>query len=155
MSWSFSFELLPGEEGIEDSTQRNHAVIKASYSVFLTNKRVIFRFDGMGSYLSKAFFYADVLEAKQTTRIFINYLILKTRRKEYLFNIHETDYWIKRIIEERDKSQGAALDLKEIDAVPPEKKKRILLDMLTVLYKNRVLTEKEFEDKVQLLDIIK
>ena len=155
MSWSFSFELLPGEEVVEDSTKRNYDVIKAAYSVFLTNKRVIFRFDGMGSYLSNAFFYTDVLEAKQTTRLFFNYLILKTRRKEYLFNIPETDYWIKRIIEEKDKYQEASLDVKEIDAVPPDKKKRILLDMLTVLHKNRVLSEKEFEDKVQLLDIIK
>ncbi len=155
MSWSFSFELLPGEEVIEDSTQRDHDVIKAAYSIFLTNKRVIFRFDGMGSYLSNAFFYADVLEARQTTRLFFNYLILKTRRKEYLFNIPETDHWIKRILEAKVTHQGAVSDMKEIDAIPPEKKKRMLLDMLTVLHKNRILTEKEFEEKVHFLDTIK
>lgn len=154
MSWSFSFELLPGEEVIEDSTQRTHDVIKAAYSVFLTNKRVIFRFDGMGSYLSNAFYYTDVLGVKQTTRLFFNYLILKTRRKEYLFNIPEADYWTKQILVSKEKFKGVAPDSKDIDSVPSEKKKLMLLDMLTVLHKNRVLTEKEFEDKVHFLDSI-
>gem|GEM_PF-6024576 len=45
MTWSLSFELLPGEEIREDSTRRDHDAIMAAYSVFLTNKRVIFRFD--------------------------------------------------------------------------------------------------------------
>lgn len=155
MSWSFSFELLPGEEIIEDSTQRDHDVIKAAYSVFLTNKRVIFRFDGMGSYLSNAFFYADVLEARQTSRLFFNYLILKTRRKEYLFNIPEAGHWIKRIREEKEKYAGADSGIGAGDVIAPEKKKLVLLDMLTVLHKNRVLTEKEFEEKVHVLESIK
>ena len=155
MSWSFSFELLPGEEVLEDSTQRTHDVIKAAYSVFLTNKRVIFRFDGMGSYLSNAFFYADILDVRQTTRLFFNYLILKTRRKEHLFNIPEAAYWIQRINEEKDKHGGAVSDMCETGTMAPEKKKRMLLDMLTLLHKNNVLSEKEFEDKVQLLETIK
>jgi len=155
MAWSFSFELLPGEEVLEDSTQRTHDVIKAAYSVFLTNKRVIFRFDGMGSYLSNAFFYADILDARPTTRLFFNYLILKTKRKEYLFNVPETGYWIKRINEEKEKHAGLVPDIGEADTVAPEKKKRMLLDMLTVLNKNNVLSEKEFEDKVRLLETIK
>ncbi len=155
MSWSFSFELLPGEEVVEDSTQRTHAVIKAAYSVFLTNKRVIFRFDGMGSYLSNAFFYADILDARPTTRLFFNYLILKTKRKEYLFNVPETAYWIGRINEEKEKHAGLVPDISEADTVAPEKKKRMLLDMLTVLHKNNILSEKEFEAKVQLLETLK
>ncbi len=154
MSWSFSFELLPGEEVIEDSTQKDNDIIKSAYSVFLTNKRVIFRFDSMGSYLSNAFFYADVLDARPTTRLFINYLILKTRRKEYLFNIPEANHWIKRIREEKEKYAGVVSGTGGGDVMGPEKKKRMLLDMLTVLYKSRVLTEKEFEEKVHLLDTI-
>jgi hypothetical protein len=155
MSWSFSFELLPGEEVKEDSTQRDNDVIKAAYSVFLTNKRVIFRFEGMGSYLSNAFYYADVLDAKKSTRLFFNYLILKTVRKEYLFNIPETEYWIQRILEEKEKYAGVVSEMRESDLIAPDKKKRMLLDMLTVLHKNRILTEKEFEDKVHLVDLIR
>ncbi|MBI5848484.1 MAG: PH domain-containing protein [Nitrospirae bacterium] len=154
MSWSFSFELLPGEEIIEDSTQRSHDVIKSAYSVFLTNKRVIFRFDGMGSYLSNAFFFPDILDAKLTTRLFFNYLILKTGRKEYLFNVPETDYWIKRILEAKEKDMFGASGLRDADAVPPEKKRLMLLDMLTVLHKNGILSQKEFGEKVHLLDTI-
>lgn len=155
MAWSFSFELLPGEEIIEDSTKRTREVIKPAYTVFLTNKRIIFRFEGMGSYLSNAFFLADVLEAGQIKRLFINYLILKTRRKEYLFNIPETEYWIRRLYEEKERHAVAVSEMREPDSLNPEKNKRMLLDMLTVLHKNRVLSEQEFDEKVHLLDTIK
>ena len=155
MSWSFSFELLPGEEVVEDSTKRNNEVIKSAYSVFLTDRRVIFRFDGMGSYLSNAFFYDDVLDVRATKRIFVTYLILKTKRKEYLFNISEPEYWIRQIVASREKYKGAASAVADMESVPQDKKKRLLLDMITVLHRNRILTEEEFEAKVHLLDTMK
>ncbi len=154
MAWSFSFELLPGEEVIEDSVAGDQSVIKSAYSLFLTNKRVIFRFDGMGSSLSNSFFYHDILAARQTKRIFFSYLILKTRHKEYLFNISGAEYWTKRILEEKEKHAGLVSEVRGSDSLQPEKRKLMLLDMLTVLHKNRVLTEKEFEEKVLLLDKI-
>ena len=155
MSWSFSFELLPGEEIVEDSTKRETEVIKSAYSVFITNKRVIFRFDGMGSYLSNAFFYHDVLDAKITKRLFVHYLILKTKRKDHLFNIPEPEYWSKQIRDAQDRFRDIVAEVKGGEAVPPEKKKKTLLDMLIVLHKNNVLTEKEFEEKVHILDTLK
>jgi hypothetical protein len=154
MSWSFSFELLPGEEIVEDSTKRETDVIKSAYSVFLTNKRVIFRFDGMGSYLSNAFFYHDVLDAKITKRLFVNYLILRTKRKDHLFNIPEPEYWTKQILSARDRFRDIIAEAKGLEAVSLEKKKKTLLDMLIVLHKNNLLTEKEFEEKVNLLDTV-
>ena len=48
MSWAVSFKLLPGEEIIKDSSENQHALIKPVYSILLTDKRVIFRFDGLG-----------------------------------------------------------------------------------------------------------
>lgn len=152
MSWSFSFELFPGEEIIEDSTKRETDVIKSTYSVFLTNKRVIFRFDGMGSYLSNAFFYNDVLDTKITKRLFVNYLILKTKRKDHLFNIPDPDYWSRQIHSARDRFGDARAEAKGVETASPEKKKKTFLDMLIVLHKNNLLTEKEFEEKVNLLD---
>ncbi|NJD55300.1 MAG: hypothetical protein FIA94_02715 [Nitrospirae bacterium] len=152
MSWSFSFELLPGEAVVEDSTKRETDVIKSVYSVFLTNKRVIFRFDGMGSYLSNAFFYSDVLDARITRRLFVNYLILKTKRKDHLFNIPEPEYWSRQILSAREKIGDIGAEAKAVDAVSPEGKKKTLLDMLIVLHKNNLLTEKEFEEKVNFLD---
>ena len=84
-----------------------------------------------------------------------NYLILKTKRKEYLFNVSESEYWIRRIKEEKETYAGLVSDMREVETVPPEKKKRMLLDMLTVLHKNNILSEKEFEDKVRLLETLK
>lgn len=155
MSWSFSFELLPGEEIVEDSTKRETDLIKSAYSVFLTNKRVIFRFDGMGSHLSKTFFYHDVIDAKITKRLFVNYLILKTNRKDHLFNIPEPEYWSGQILSARDRFGDIIAEAKGVEAVAPEKKKKTLLDMLIVLHRNNVLTEKEFEEKVRTLDMVK
>jgi len=155
MSWSFSFELLPGEEIVEDSTKRETEVIKSAYSIFLTNNRVIFRFDGMGSYLSNAFFYHDVLDVKITKRLFVSYLMLKTKRKDHLFNIPEPEYWSKQIRDAQDRFRDIVAEVKGGEAVPPEKKKKTLLDMLIVLHKNNVLTEKEFEEKVHILDTLK
>ncbi len=151
MSWSFSFELLPGEEIIEDSTKRDTDVIKSAYSIFLTNKRVICRFDGMGSYLSNAFFYEDVIDARTTRRLFVPYLILKTRRKEQLFNIPEPEYWARKIVETREQFGAAPADMPAA-GMPPEKKKKMLLDMLTVLLRNKVLTEDEFGEKVDVVE---
>ena len=47
MFWTLSFELLPQEEIIDDTDRRGGSGIKSVYSVFLTNMRVIFRFDGL------------------------------------------------------------------------------------------------------------
>jgi hypothetical protein len=56
MFWTLSFELLPGEKIIDDTDRRGSSGIRSVYSVFLTNMRTIFRFDGLGSSLSQSFF---------------------------------------------------------------------------------------------------
>ena len=62
MFWTLSFELLPEEKIIDDTTRKVSAGIKPAYSVFLTNKRAIFRFDGLGSSMAQSFFYQEIQE---------------------------------------------------------------------------------------------
>jgi hypothetical protein len=45
MFWSLSLPLVPEEAVLEDSISHPLSKIKPAYSVFLTNKRIVFRFD--------------------------------------------------------------------------------------------------------------
>ena len=98
MSWAFSFSLLPEENIIADSSNNKQPVIGPVYSIVLTNQRAIFRFDSLKGYLTKAFFYHEVLEAKQTRRLYVNYLLIKTVSKEFLFNTEDPETWAKAIM---------------------------------------------------------
>lgn len=157
MVWSFSFQLMPDEELIDDSTGRaEHSMIKPAYSVFLTNKRAIFRFDSLGSSLTQSFAYPEILEVRPRTKLFIKYLELKTKKKEYLLNVIDAEYWAEKILEIKatvKAAQQAAPSARRFCS--SDMKKRDFLDMLTILRKNSLLTEEEFAEKVQLLDSLK
>jgi len=151
MSWSFSFQLFPGEEVVDDSSRIQHAAVKPAYSVFLTNKRAIFRFDGLGSSLTKSFYYDEILDVRPTKRIFINYLLVRTNGKEHLLNIVDPEYWAEKILSIKKsvgKTSGVVEDMRPV----LNEKKKELLDMLVILRKNSVLTENEYEEKVRLVD---
>jgi hypothetical protein len=152
MSWGFSFQLLPGEDVIDDSTKRQNDIIKPAYSVFLTNKRAVFRFDGLGSSLTKSLFYNEILDAKPAKRLFINYLLVKAKDKEYLLNTSEPEYWSEKIRSVKENIDKFPEGIKERKSVSYERKKVDILDMLITLRKNSLLTEEEFEEKVRLLD---
>jgi hypothetical protein len=98
MSWSFSFRLLPDEQIIDDSSRNQGALIKPVYSVLLTNKRVIFRFDGLGSLLKKSLPYNEIMNARSVKRIGINYLRIETNRREHFFNTADPQIWSKKIM---------------------------------------------------------
>jgi hypothetical protein len=155
MFWSFSFQLLPDEQVIEESVRRPQPAIKASYSVFLTNKRVIFRFDGLGSTLTQSFFYQEITGVTPVKRLFITYLDLKTEKRNVVLNISEVEYWAGRIREMKKVSEEAAASQTKSPQVSPGRNKRELLDMLTILHKNSLLSNTELEEKVQLLDSMK
>ena len=155
MSWSFHFKLLPDEEIIEDSTKKPHQGIKPTYSIFLTSKRVIFKFNGIGSSLTQSFFYDDILDVKPCKRLFVDYLHLKTRRKDFFLNTAHTEYWTERVFKIKEDLKGSVDESIKARQATADRKKRELLDMLTVLQNNSLLTEKEFEEKVQLLDAMK
>lgn len=154
MFWSLSFQLLPDEEVIEDSIRRPQPAIQASYSVFLTNKRVIFRFDTLGSSLTQSFFYQEITSATPVKRLFITYLDLKTQKRNVVLNISEVEYWTGRIREMKKLSAEAEASQAKPPQVSPERRKRELLDMLTVLHRNSLLSKAELEEKIHLLDSI-
>lgn len=155
MVWSLSFNLMPGEEIIDDSTKKQRSGIKPVYSVFLTNKRAIFRFDGLGSSMTQSFFYDEIMDIKQYQRLFVDYIKVKTAKQEYLLNTSDADYWANKIM-------GLKESLKESSGVPinsksssPVQKKRELYDMLTALRNNSLMNDKEFEEKINLLNSMK
>ncbi|MEW6109879.1 MAG: hypothetical protein AB1632_12040 [Nitrospirota bacterium] len=156
MFWSLSFQLLPDEVIIDDSTRENHSGLKPAYSVFLTNKRAVFRFDGLGSSLSQSFFYDEIMDVKPHKRLFINYMQLKTKRKEFLLNIPDADYWSNKILSTKENlKESPPAQPEQITSSPKAAGKKELLDMLTVLRKNSLLTDRELEEKIHMLDSIK
>lgn len=155
MFWSLSFHLLPDEDIIEDSTKRPGSGIRAAYSVFLTNKRAIFRFDGFGSSLTQSFFYHEIVSVRICRRLFVTYLEVGTVRKSSLLNIDNAEYWEGRIQEFMKGLPSEETAQKVASPISPEKKKKELLDMLTALKKNDLITDREFEDKINALDSMK
>ena len=154
MFWTLSFELLPGEKIIDDTSRKGHSGIKPAYSVFLTNKRAIFRFDGLGSSLSQSFFYNEIQDVTTTKRLFFTYLELKAKKKNLLFHVADADYWSAKILEIM--KQTPAANENRFDAKPsPDIRKRELMDMLTILRKHSLLTDSELEEKVRLLGSMK
>ena len=152
MAWSFSFQLMPGEEVIEDSTSHQKPEIKSAYSVFLTNQRVIFRFDGLGSTLTQSFPYHEILDAKPATRLLISYLCVKTVKKDFYLNVSDADYWAEKIIGVKESMKNVPAAKPSVRPISPEMKRRELHDMLAALKKNSLLTDSEFEEKVRMLD---
>lgn len=98
MPWSFSFKLLPDEQIIDDSSKDQDALIKPVYSVLLTSRRVIFRFDGLGSLLKKSLSYDEIMNARSVKRIGINYLRIETNGREHFFNTADPEIWSKKIM---------------------------------------------------------
>ncbi|MHB8883297.1 MAG: hypothetical protein ACYC69_17535 [Thermodesulfovibrionales bacterium] len=154
MFWSFSFQLMPDEKVIEDSTQRPQTGIKASYSVFLSDKRAIFRFDGLGSSLTQSFYYHEIREVRPIKRLFITYLDLRTDKRNILLNIADAEYWAGRIREMKGAAAGEQTAVQPA-ALSSERKKRELLDMLTILHKQSLLTDEELDKKIHQLDSLK
>jgi len=155
MFWSLSFHLLPDEEIIEDSTKRSYSGLRSAYSVFLTNKRAIFRFDGLGSSMTQSFFYGEILDIKPSKRLFVNYIRLRTKNRDFLLNTSDPDYWAKRVLNIKENTAESPETATSATSPSSGKKKKELLDMLTILRKNSLLTDKELEEKVQLLDSMK
>ncbi len=154
MFWTLTFEMLPGEEIIDDTTRKRRSGIKPVYSVFLTNKRAIFRFDGLGSSLSQSIFYNEIQDVAATKRLFFTYLEVKTKKKSLLFHVSDAPYWLKRIRE--IKNEFPAYEENRLGTKPlPQSRKRELMDMLTILTKHSLLTDSELEEKVHLLDSMK
>ena len=147
MFWSLSMQLMPEEQVLEDSSNKLAAKgIKPAYSVFLTNKRVVFRFNGLGSSMAQSFLYHEISDVRPSTRMFVTYLRVNAGSKEHFLHIPEPAYWAGKIIELK-KSMPAAQESCPPVAAGIRTKKQELLTMLSALRKHDILTETEFDQK--------
>jgi hypothetical protein len=146
--WSFSFQLTPDEKAIEDSKDKTRSAYRPLYSVLLTDKRAIFRFDSLGSTLSQTFYYHEIEEAKPQRRFFVNYLEIKARNKTYLINTPNAEYWAAKIMSMKGKTGPARKEMPD----PQEGKTRALLHMLSALRDSSVLTEEEYKEKAKQIE---
>lgn len=160
MSWSISLKLMPGEEIIDDSSRHKSSVIKPAYSVFLTNKRAIFRFDSLGSSLSQAFTYEEIAVAIPKTRLLIDYLFISTPRKDLFINTSNAGYWAERIMEIKKSLQkgrpskgqeGGKAAESHKPAKTAAKSPDELEEMLRALKEHELLSAGEYDDKLQRL----
>ena len=148
MFWSFSYQLTPDETIIEDSKDKPRSALRPLYSVLLTDKRAIFRFDSLGSTLSQTFYYQEIEDARPRRRLFIYYVEIKARNKTYLINAPNADYWAGKIMSMKEKDAPARKEMPD----PGRGKKRALLHMLTALKDSSVLTEEEYEKKIKQIE---
>jgi hypothetical protein len=151
MFWSLSFHLMPDEYVAEDSTSRSLAVLKETYSVFLTNKRVIFRFDGIGSLMSQSFIYREIDQVQPLKRLMVNYLCIHTSTKQYFLHTPEPAYWADRILKMK-KSVAQTPEVSRPAGPASRTKKQDLSDMLMTLRKYNLLTDAELAEKKKLLE---
>ena len=151
MFWSLSFHLMPDEYVVEDSTSRSLAVLKETYSVFLTNKRVIFRFDGIGSLMSQSFIYREIDQVQPLKRLMVNYLCVHTSTKQYFLHTPEPAYWADRILKMK-KSVAQAPEVSTPAGPVSRTNKQDLSDMLMTLRKYNLLTDAELAEKKKLLE---
>jgi len=151
MFWSLSFHLMPDEYVVEDSTSRSLAVLKETYSVFLTNKRVIFRFDGIGSLMSQSFIYREIDQVQPLKRLMLNYLCVHTSTKQYFLHTPEPAYWADRILKMK-KSVAQAPEVSRPAGPVSRTKKQDLSDMLMTLRKYNLHTDAELAEKKMLLE---
>jgi len=151
MFWSLSFHLMPDEYVVEDSTSRSLAILKETYSVFLTNKRVIFRFDGIGSLMSQSFIYREIDQVQPLKRLMVNYLCVHTSAKQYFLHTPEPAYWADRILKMK-KSVAQAPEVSRPADPVSRTKKQDLSDLLMTLRKYNLLTDAELAEKKKLLE---
>jgi hypothetical protein len=142
---------MPDEYVVEDSTSRSLAVLKETYSVFLTNKRVIFRFDGIGSLMSQSFIYREIDQVQPLKRLMLNYLCVHTSTKQYFLHTPEPAYWADRILKMK-KSVAQAPEVSRPAGPVSRTKKQDLSDMLMTLRKYNLLTDAELAEKKKLLE---
>ncbi len=151
MFWSLSLQLMPGETILEDSTGKHVEGLKPSYSVFLTNKRAVFRLDGFGSRMAQSFLYDEVAQAQPVRRMFITYLRLTTRSKEYFLHIPAPEYWAARL-REAAKQAASADEASAAAGAMSRKQQEDLHRMLDALRQHGILTDAEYSQKVKLLN---
>lgn len=153
MFWSLSFQLFPDEKVIEDSTKLAIHGFKPTYSVYLTNKRVVFRFEGVKSTVAQSFTYPEITDARLAKRLMINYLCLHASGRKFFLHTTAPAYWSTKIIEVKKGVLSPPVP-GSMAARPDEKKLRELGDMLVTLRAYDILSDDEVEQKKQKLNTL-
>lgn len=150
MNWTFSFKTMPDETIIEDSTQTAPAVLGPTYTVFLTNKRVLFRFNAVGSSMTQSFTYQEIEDARVATRLLIPYLAVRTKEKEFFVHTPDPVHWSARILETKKNLPTAPAGATAQNTGTSKLKE--LSEMLITLRRYKLLTAEELEQKKKLLE---
>jgi hypothetical protein len=150
MNWSLSFNTLPNETIIEDSTKTDPAVLGQTYTVFLTTERVLFRLNAVGSSMTQSFTYQEIEDARVATRLLISYLCIKTKEKEFYIHAPDPGHWAARILETR-KNRAAEPVVTPAQNTGARKLKE-LNEMLLTLQRYNLLTTPEVDQKKKLLE---
>jgi len=153
MFWSLTFKMTPEETIIEDSTKEPVSGLKPTYAVFLTSKRVVFRFESIGSSMTQSFTYPEITDARPAKRLLINYLNLQTQGKEYFLHTPNPEHWAAKILSLKKSLPSAAGDIAPRDR-SASRKRQELGDMLVVLERHKLLTAAEAEEKKKLLEAL-
>ncbi len=140
MFWSLSLQLMPGETMVEESKKRSVAGIQPAYSVHLTNKRVMFKFAGLGSSMTQSFLLGEIAGVRPVKRLLIVYLELRAAGKTYFLNIADPAYWTTRIL-------AAVTSSAPTRDAAGEKRKHDLHAMLTTLRSYDLLSDDELAEK--------
>jgi hypothetical protein len=154
MFWSLSFQLLPDEVIIADSTRQAIHGFQPTYSVYLTNKRAVFRFEGVKSTVVQSFTYSEITDARLAKRLLINYLCLHASGRKFYLHTTAPAYWSTKIIEVKKRllsPQAAGASAGQLD----EKKLRELGDMLVALRTYDILSDHEVEQKTKKLKALR
>jgi hypothetical protein len=156
MFWSLSLQLLPDETVIEDSSKQAAPGVRPTYSVILTNKRAVFRFDGFGSAMTQSFTYDEITMAAAAKRMFITYLALRTQAKEYFLHVPEPDHWASRILDTKagmlPQAGPPSMRPAPTGELAARRKRRELHAMIDVLRKHGVLSDAEARDKAAIVE---
>jgi hypothetical protein len=152
MNWMLTFHIMPDETIVEDSTKTAPAVLGPTYTVFLTNKRVLFRFNAIGSSMTQSFTYQEIEDVQVLTRLLIPYLCVRSKGKEFFIHTPNPGYWSSKILETKkrmpDATTHAAAPLPGIGS------REELRKMIITLQRYNILTAEEVENKLKLLDTL-
>ena len=146
MNWMLTFKIMPDETIIEDSSKTVSAVLKPTYTVFLTTKRLLFRFNAVGSTITQSFTYQEIEDAQVVTRLLIPYLCIKTKEKEFFIHVPNAAEWPVKILETKKRMLEIPVN------AAGHKRREELHNMLITLQRHHILTAAELEDKIKLLD---
>jgi len=152
MNWSLSYKLLPGEEVLDGPGDDEGFGLKATYSMVLTNKRVIFKFNSLSSGLVQSYLYDHITDARPVQRLLIRYLRLNVKGRDVFMHVGGPEVCAKKIMEYKERFRDGSPSPASAPATATAAKGAApslgeLLAMLGTLRDYGLLTSEEYEEK--------